>query len=325
MEQSKYPETLNIRDEEALLILILFYMEKEYQNYELWNQFSHELIYNNRFHSSHMIVEEIKKRSEYATRIEKAGTVFFRARKYNREDYRQRFVDYVLKTTGKSKEEIDKINNDCPAYLRELLITPNLFSNEETEPDKWNSILKRALEKWDKNIRFKGYSGKDSTAPPTDKTPCGRANPANIRYLYLSEDKETPVYEMRPIIGQKLSIAKFRLKRDVKIYDLTSNPINSDPNDSEDISLFKTIGDMFSVPNDGQEYEYIPTQFLAEQIKRMGFDGLRFNSSLRRRGVNVVLFEPEDCTAISSDLVEVSDIKITSNPPDIYDISNYLE
>ena len=130
---------------------------------------------------------------------------------------------------------------------------------------------------------------------------------------------------MRPIIGQKLSIAKFKLNRDVKIYDLTLNLEISANGESDDTSLFQSIGVMFSVPNDGQEAEYIPTQFLAEQIKRMGFDGLRFNSSLHNGGINVVLFNPDDCTAVSSDLIEVSDIKITSRPPDIYDIGNHLE
>ena len=205
-----------------------------------------------------------------------------------------------------------------------MLVVPGWFGDESNKNDKHISALKNAWKRWNKNVRFKGYNGKDSTAPPAKKTISGRANPVNIRYLYLCEDKETPIYEMRPIIGQKLSIAKFKLNRDVKIYDLTHNSEISVSSESDDTSLFQSIGVMFSVPNDGQEAEYIPTQFLAEQIKRMGFDGLRFNSSLHSGGINVVLFNPDDCTAVSSDLVEVSDIKVTSRPPDIYDVGNHL-
>ena len=323
MDHTDYTEASNF-SEDSWLYLLLVCLLIEYRNYELWDQFSQELIYNNRFHSDHPIIEEIRKRSEIATRFVKAGTFFYRARKYKSEDYRKNVVDYILKAIGKTKEEIDVIRNTMPTYLSELLVMPDLFENKDGVADKKKEMLKDAWRKWKKNIRFKGYSSKDSTAPPADKTPSGRANPANIRYLYLCEDKETPIYEMRPIIGQLFSVAKFKLKRDVKIYDLTFKSDISPYDGLDDTSLFRSIGDMFSVPNDGNVTEYIPTQFLAEQIKRMGFDGLRFNSSLHSGGINIVLFNPDDCTAVSSDLVTVSDIKITSNLPDIYDIGNQI-
>lgn len=325
MDKRNCPDVSNLSEEEAWLILLLLCVDKDYHNYELWDQFRRELIYENRFYSEHPIVEELQKRSEGATRFVKTGTTFYRARKYNSEDYRKRAVDYILKTTGKTKEEIKELRDNYPSYLSEMLVVPGWFGDESDQNNKHISELKDAWRKWNKGIRFKGYNGKESTAPPAEKTPSGRANPANIRYLYLCEDKETPIYEMRPIIGQKLSIAKFKLNRDVKIYDLTLNSEISANGDSDDTSLFQSIGVMFSVPNDGQEAEYIPTQFLAEQIKRMGFDGLRFNSSLHSGGINVVLFNPDDCTAVSSDLIEVSDIKITSMPPDIYDVGNHIE
>ena len=323
MDKRNCPDVSNLSEEEAWLILFLLCVEKDYHNYELWDQFRHELVYENRFYSEHPIVEELQKRSEGATRFVKTGTTFYRARKYNSEDYRKRVVDYILKATGKTKEAIKELRDNYPSYLSEMLVVPGWFGEESDQNNKHISELKDAWRKWNKGIRFKGYNGKESTAPPAEKTPSGRANPANIRYLYLCEDKETPIYEMRPIIGQKLSIAKFKLNRDVKIYDLTFSSDISANGGSDDTSLFQSIGVMFSVPNDGQEAEYIPTQFLAEQIKRMGFDGLRFNSSLHSGGINVVLFNPEDCTAVSSDLIEVSDIKITSRPPDIYDIGNH--
>lgn len=70
----------------------------------------------------------------------------------------------------------------------------------------------------------------------------------------------------------------------------------------------------------GDASQYFPTQYLAEEIKKMGFDGLRFNSSLHSGGVNVVLFNPEDCKAVSSDLVEVKGINIDFEQPLIYKI-----
>ena len=324
MEEKITPNISELSNEEAWLILLLFYVENEYQNYELWDQFRRELIYNNRFHSEHPIVEEIQKNSKEATRFVKAGTMFYRARKFNSEGYRERVIDFILKAIGKSKADIDKTKTDIPSYLRELLIVPDLFGNAGDDSDNRKLALKEAWEKWKKNIKFKGFNSKESTAPPASITPDGRANPENIRYLYLCEDKETPIYEMRPIIGQNYSIAKFKLKRDVKIYDLTQNRESSIDEERNGTSLFKLIGTMFSIPNDGKKSDYIPTQFIAEKIKRMGFDGIRFDSSLHQGGINIVLFDPDDCTAVSSDLVEVSEIKIFTNPPEIYDIGNHL-
>ena len=54
--------------------------------------------------------------------------------------------------------------------------------------------------------------------------------------------------------------------------------------------------------------------------KKMGFDGLRFNSSLHKNGINIVIFNPELCKAISSDLVEIKSINLELDQPSIYKI-----
>ena len=56
---------------------------------------------------------------------------------------------------------------------------------------------------------------------------------------------------------------------------------------------------------------------MTEKIKELGFDGLRFRSSLKQGGVNIVLFEPENCEAVSSELVEIKQISMDIRPFDI--------
>lgn len=57
----------------------------------------------------------------------------------------------------------------------------------------------------------------------------GRANPDHIGYLYLSEDENTPIYEVRRTIGQMVSIASFRVQKNLRIYDFTKDiPIKHD-------------------------------------------------------------------------------------------------
>ena len=102
----------------------------------------------------------------------------------------------------------------------------------------------------------------------------------------------------------------------VRLYDLTFD-IHDIENDKvvELTRLYNTIGAMFSRPYNGAASQYLPTQYIAEEIKNMGFDGLRFRSSLNRNGFNVVLFNPDDCVAVSSDLVEVKGIDLKLDEP----------
>lgn len=131
------------------------------------------------------------------------------------------------------------------------------------------------------------------------------------------------MYEVRPIIGDVVSVAKFKLHKDVRVYDLTLD--NLDDKNGESVMLprlYNTIGAMFSRPNNGDTSKYLPTQYIAEERKNLGFDGLRYRSSLNEAGYNVVLFNPSDCEAVSSELIEVKDIELKLDDPFIYKIGN---
>ena len=76
------------------------------------------------------------------------------------------------------------------------------------------------------------------------------------------------------------------------------------------------------MPNTGEVIQYLPTQYITEEIKKLGFEGLKFNSSLKQGGINVVLFDIDSCTALSSDIVKVESIEIKTTKPDIYNLDN---
>ena len=223
-----------------------------------------------------------------------------------------------MQESGYSQSDIEKILNEWTDEQKILSLMPEIYSDYDYNQ---TPELVKAQKKWKKNIKFKGWNKKDSGAPPADYIGNGRANPDHIRYLYLSEDPVTPVYEVRPIIGDTVSVAKFKLQKEVRLYDLTFD-IHDIENDEvvELPRLYNTIGAMFSRPYNGDASKYLPTQYIAEEIKNMGFDGLRFRSSLNKDGYNVVLFNPDDCIAISSDLVEVKGIALKLDEPIIYKV-----
>ena len=86
----------------------------------------------------------------------------------------------------------------------------------------------------------------------------------------------------------------------------------------ESPSLFDSIGKRFSIPNKNDVTKYMATQYIAEEIKHLGFDGIRFNSSLNLGGKNIVLFEDKYCKAVGSELRKIGSIQIDIQEADIY-------
>ena len=317
MDKDTKTDIENINSEEWKFLLLAMLMDDIKQRNSQWKSFEEDLIYKNRFSVKHTIIDEIYECQESAVTVLKKDTVLYRARVFEKSNF-NKLVKYYLQENGYGKAEIEKMLKEWSDEEKILSLIPEIYSDYDYDE---TPELVKAQKKWRKNIRFKGWNAEDSGAPPADYIGNGRANPDHIRYLYLSEDSVTPVYEVRPIIGDTVSVAKFRLKKEVKLYDLTLD-IHDIVNEEvvEFPRLYNTIGEMFSKPYNGDATKYLPTQYIAETIKKMGFDGLRFRSSLHKEGINIVLFNPEDCFAFASDLIEVKGIDLELDDPMIYKI-----
>ena len=328
MEEFTLDEFNNLSNDDQWWVLLLLLLESSKKVDEQVQQFENDLIYKNRFSSKHTVVKEIHKHQDEATILVSPGKIYYRARIF--KDFSiDKLVKYYLRELGKSENEIKEILNTWDKTQKvNALSNAQFFVNNDGQHKNSNEqiAIKNAQLKWRKSVKFKGYGSRDSSAPDPNKVTNGRANPDHIRYLYVCEDEDTPVYEVRPIIGDQVSVARFRLTKEVRLYDLTlpKKPFEDQLFDSvdeyESVKLFNAIGAMFSRPFNGDPAKYIATQFLAEEIKNMGFDGLRFNSSLNTGGINVVLFDPDACKAISSELVEIKGIHIEKDEAQIYKI-----
>ena len=157
-------------------------------------------------------------------------------------------------------------------------------------------------------------------APPAEMAKRGRANPAGIAYLYVAEQEETAVAEIRPYVGAKVSIARAIPKDALKLADLTKVHCIPSPFGLTDLAdrirrnaLLNILNEELARPvnPDESEVEYVPTQYLAEVILNAGFDGIRFKSAVSPGGTNVVFFKPADLE-IQSDtrLVEILSVAI---------------
>lgn len=128
-----------------------------------------------------------------------------------------------------------------------------------------------------------------------------RMSPAGISYMYACENPHTCISEIKPDVGIKIQLGKFRLTKDLKILDLTLIPNIRVKSifDSEyahnlrwAIDFMKHFTDQISKPLSKEDtyLEYIPTQVLAEFIRMKGFDGIKFKSSQDETGLNYTLF-----------------------------------
>lgn len=138
--------------------------------------------------------------------------------------------------------------------------------------------------------------------PPKRLAGHGRANPAGIPYLYLASKPETAAAEIRPHTGEVAYVADFTIPviRAVDLRNpraLVSPFILTDAGEigqlRADLPFLERLGDELTRPvqPSGAAIDYIPSQYLCEFIKRRGFDGVVYRSSVSD-GINLALFDP---------------------------------
>ncbi len=136
-------------------------------------------------------------------------------------------------------------------------------------------------------------------------------NPVNIPFLYTATELETAVQEIRPQIGQTVSVATLKTVKALKILDLTVK-VEGTPSyfGYHPKTFFEVVSEAFRRPNHDDPKKYLITQYLTEYIRvELKVHGICFWSSLRKGGKNVVFFDTESCEPVSSDLITVEDIE----------------
>jgi RES domain len=157
----------------------------------------------------------------------------------------------------------------------------------------------------------------------------GRVNPSGIVVLYLATTCLTAVSEIRPWVGDLVSVVSAETKRDLRLVDVsrlhgeklssTLKGISAElrgevlPDYELNAIVWADIDSAFSRPVTRSETDaqYAPTQILAATIKNAGYDGIAYKSSFGGDdGYNVALFDIDDVTLVSGHLYLVKDIKV---------------
>ncbi|WP_369410945.1 RES family NAD+ phosphorylase [Candidatus Pantoea multigeneris] len=159
------------------------------------------------------------------------------------------------------------------------------------------------------NQTREGYALSEMGAPPNMLASHGRANPTGIPYLYLGSSSEAAISEIRPHTGETATVAEFLIKEKIKLVDLRSprksiSPFLLPTEDDigrvrADIPFLERLGEELTRPvlPRSAAIDYIPSQYLCEFIKKSGFDGVVYRSSVSD-GINLALFNPDNAHAI---------------------------
>jgi len=174
-----------------------------------------------------------------------------------------------------------------------------------------------------KNANENIFLNEEMFCPQKEDSTAGRANPLGIPYLYLSDNEETILYEIRASFLDEVSIAAFGIKKDLEneiiISDFTETPTLYQPNEVnkriKSTLLKQIISRDLSKPmrRYDSELDYIPTQFICEFIKIFtNVHGIKFRSSLHNVGNNLVIFNQQYMECMNVKKVRVNKVDIKS-------------
>lgn len=225
------------------------------------------------------------------------------------------------------KEFIKEIQyyNRNPRCLNALKLLEDYSTNPERNIHEKTTLYRCRIINDEKDINkedgFYGFDINGSFVPPVESTKDMRANYRYIPYLYCANNPYTALVEVRPRIGARVSVATIQVNQPLRLLDFTLYKIICKMTE-EKVNLFSDLSMLYSKPiaNDDDLLDYIPTQFIAEYVKNLNYDGIAFKSSLTPENeidiktssmgidldmYNLVVFSFGKCKPIKSNVVQI--------------------
>ncbi len=143
------------------------------------------------------------------------------------------------------------------------------------------------------------FAASEMGPPPAPKTKAGRMNAEGIPVLYLCESLGTAVNEVRPHLGADVSVVCFETTSSLTVVDLTNRVERLSPFGGSDISkswghrnFLRVLNERVSLPVSpfDSAIDYLPTQYVAEFIKHLGYGGILYKSCFSKEHRNLAVF-----------------------------------
>lgn len=230
----------------------------------------------------------------------------------------------------KNSSKIKPLQISWERFAEEIKSTNRFHIQNALDLSKLQLLLKRYERHIPKSKRYyrarisdtiAGFKVAEMKNPPPEKAKAGRANPHGISYLYIANDTKTTLYEARASLFDYVTVGTFRLKEDIKVINLrgdTYDPIYlAEQGELEDflihLPFITRLEQELSKPRrrSDNELDYLPTQYLSEFIKSLGFDGVEYQSSLYPLGYNLAIFNPDKFECLKVEVFDIEKIDLT--------------
>lgn len=214
-------------------------------------------------------------------------------------------------------------NNDWESFVTEIK-TKNRYHSKLINFDilkKYCSFIRKTYKSGECFYRARisehdGYSKNQMSAPPAGKSTEGRANARGITCLYLANDIDTTLHEVRAGVFDFVSVGSFKLKQDITVVNLRAiTEISPFVEGLEYLDhainkqyLEKLNNEMSkSLRKSDSTLDYVPTQYIVDFIKsiehngKQEYDGIEYNSTTNPGGYNLAIFNPDlfECISVS--------------------------
>lgn len=255
---------------------------------DLWDYFKFCILTDNRFFFEHPLLDIVKAKIGEHVVVLPANTTLFRARIDTNDtlrDHASNLMHVNILTELKESESIpgkDEVDKMIARFA---------------STDGYDSYCEQY------QSGFEGFPAAECKCPPPHKVSHGRCNLPNSPHLYTAADIHTAIAEMRPYIRDTISVASLCCEKALRIIDFC---FDFEDQDKCNDWFYMAMSSDFSVVNKGNENDYFATQYLTMLVKSLGYDGLKFKSSLVIDGVNYVIFDDTACKPISSKLYTVA-------------------
>jgi hypothetical protein len=230
-------------------------------------------------------------------------------------------------------EEAESLEKEWESFANEIKTNNRFFIGESISLELLKDLFRVHTKAYKKGKLFyrgristkEGYLKEKMGKPPVGVSKSGRANPVGIPYLYISTEKETVLYESRATHSDFITIAEFRLiDESMKVLRLRRiddlSPFMAEDGLEKYLKYrkyLKRLEKELSKPlrrHDDEMLDYLPTQYLCEYVKSLGYDAIEYGSSLHDGGINLAVFDDSIMEITDVNVYEVTSIKLDTDP-----------
>lgn len=203
-------------------------------------------------------------------------------------------VDKVFNEYEDNLSELNSLLEILIKYTIELPEQSEFFRARIIEPEFYDDL--QVVEDGILQSLF-GFVPDKMKAPPRGVTTAGRLNKKGESFLYLSNKPEVCCAEVRPILSEMISVARFELKHCVTVVNLKAVNIES-TTPLEVVVLERVMWELVQPVKEKTDENYKLTQYISHYFKSKGFDGVKYGTlnSNDSESFNLLLFDDDNVT-----------------------------